>query len=79
METLQNSNDQGELFSRRVTWEAKDQEIHPVRMIYLVIIKRSPTWTLFTHVKAKRFLLKSELRRIASSLYKVPELNITVI
>lgn len=71
--------DQQELFQQ--IWTANDiQIVTPgIRMVYLVIVKKSPTWTLFTHIKAKRLILKSEIRRVASSFYHVPELNVTVI
>lgn len=82
---------QPELFTRRVTWDANpelSQEVEekfprrnklPFKMIYLVIVKRSTTWTTFMHVRARRIILKSELRTLASSFYQVPELNVTVI
>jgi len=69
---------QGELFNQ--IWTANEIHARPgIQMIYLVVVKKSPTWTLFTHIKAKRIILKSEIRRIASEIFHVPELNVTVI
>lgn len=52
---------------------------HWYRMVYVIIVKKSPTWHITRTIKAKRLILKSELRRVAANFYKVAELDVTVI